>query len=102
MSPDAIARRRAELGRQALAELASFRLFEIAEKAVSENIDFLRDAPQMQQQLTKALNELREGVAATKRMVLERCEMRQDGDGQFRSIREPLPRRALGAAKSWA
>ena len=33
------------------------------------------DQPQMQQSLTKALNELREGVAATKRVLLERCQI---------------------------
>jgi hypothetical protein len=53
----------------------------------------------MQAKLTKALSELREGVAATKRMLLERTEMREDDDGQFRSIREPSPRGALTGAK---
>ena len=33
---------------------------------------------QMQKSLTRALDELREGSAATKRMLLERCEMEQD------------------------
>jgi hypothetical protein len=50
---------------------------------------------QMQQQLTKARDELRAGIAATKRMLLERCELRDDDDGQFRSIHEPLPRGTL-------
>src|SRR5450759_2119347 len=50
----------------------------------------------MQQSLRKALEELREGVAATKRMLLERCEMRED-DGQFRSVHEaPATRGANG------
>jgi hypothetical protein len=31
----------------------------------------------MQQWLKKALAEVREGLAATKRMLLERCEMRR-------------------------
>jgi hypothetical protein len=66
---------------------------------VSENIDFQGDAAQMQQRLTKAFNELREGVAAAKRMLLERCKMRETTDGQLRSISEPLP---LGAVKSAA
>jgi hypothetical protein len=51
----------------------------------------------MQQQLTKALEELRAGAAAAKRMLLERCEIRDDDDGQSRSIRETSPREA-GAA----
>jgi len=33
----------------------------------------------------KTLEKLREGVAATKWMLLERCEMREDDDGPFRS-----------------
>jgi len=58
---------------------------------------------QMQKSLTKALDELREGVAAMKRMLLERCEMSEDDDGQFRSNREPMPGKALAApAKSAA
>ena len=44
----------------------------------------------MQQWLKKALAEVQEGLAATKRMLLERCEMREDSDGQFHSIRDPL------------
>jgi len=53
---------------------------------------------EMEQLLTKALDDVREGVAATKRMLLERCEMREDDDGQFRSIREPLPGRRLATS----
>ena len=40
----------------------------------------------MHQKLTKAMQDLREGIAATKRMLLERCKLREGGDGQFRSI----------------
>jgi hypothetical protein len=40
------------------------------------------------------------GVAAARRLLLERCEMRRDNDGQFRSIREALPGGALKAAKA--
>jgi hypothetical protein len=54
---------------------------------------------QMQQQLTKARDELRAGLAAAKRMLLERCELRDD-DGQLNSIHEPLPREALTGVKS--
>jgi hypothetical protein len=35
-------------------------------------------------------------------MLLERCEMREDDDGQFRSIREPLSRGALALAPAQA
>ena len=96
MSRDSIARRRAELGNQALDELVNFRPFQIAEKAVSQNIDLLEkdralnpEHAQMQQRLAKAFNELREGVAATKRMLLERCPSSR---GTF----------APSALKSWA
>jgi hypothetical protein len=51
---------------------------------VTEKLDLLEtrtgaDAQQaqMQQNLTKALANLREGVEATKRMVKERCKMRE-------------------------
>ena len=54
---------------------------------------------EMQAKLTKALGELREGVEATQRLLLERTEMRADDDGQFRSVHEPLPRGALTGAK---
>jgi len=173
LSPDGVARRRTELGRQALTELASFKAFKTAEKATLNDIEFLEkkmvDLPQppssvadvpgkeirnhirqqkspidfvikhisnprvlaavlseesflsglsdvelsvvrerartalhpvqadMQAKLTKALNELREGVEATQRLLLERTEMRADDDGQFRSVHEPLPRGRLTA-----
>jgi hypothetical protein len=41
LSANGIARRRAEICDQALRKLASFRSFEIAEKALTENIDAL-------------------------------------------------------------
>ena len=47
---------------------------------------------EMQRWLKRALAEVVEGMAATKRMLLERCEMREDNDGQFHSTREPLTR----------
>jgi hypothetical protein len=43
---------------------------------------------EMQDWLKKAMAEVQEGVAAATRMILERCEMRQDIDGRFRAIRE--------------
>ena len=82
-SASSIARRRTEVCDKAMAELVSFRLFQIAEKVVTEKIDLLErrtgvDAQQaqMQQNLTRVLADLREGVEATKRMVKERCKMR--------------------------
>ncbi|MCK1478048.1 hypothetical protein IVB27_25405 [Bradyrhizobium sp. 197] len=44
---------------------------------------------EMQQWLNKALAEVRDGLTAAKRMLLERCELREDGEGQFRPIRQP-------------
>ena len=65
-------------------KLANFPAFHIAEKTLSENIVALeslrsRDLEQveMHQKLTKALQDLREGIAATRRMVLDRCKMRE-------------------------
>jgi hypothetical protein len=57
---------------------------------------------EVQARLAKALEELRGGLEAAKRLVLERCELRLDGDGVARSIREPLPGRARGSAKTAA
>jgi hypothetical protein len=41
---------------------------------------------EIQTKLTKTLAELREGLEAARRVVLERTEMRVDDDGQFRSV----------------
>lgn len=166
LSPEGIIRRRAQIGQQALRELAEFEPFQKAEKAVASNlayleermvelpkpttnsIDFLMEqeirtyvrrhkarlhvalrlitdqralsaiinAPsylsgltdvewnvvrqraraalhpqqaEMQQCLNKALAEVRSGLTAAKRMLLERCELREEGEGQFRPIRQP-------------
>ena len=74
--------RRSEIRDQALRKLVNFRAFEIAEKALIENIDTLerlsyRDPQQvlMHKNFTQALHDLREGIAATRRMVLDRCKM---------------------------
>lgn len=56
----------------------------------------------MEKQLTQARDELRKGFDATKRVLLERCEMREDDDGQFRSVREPSPAGILAAATNTA
>jgi hypothetical protein len=50
-----------------------------------------------QQQLTKSLEELRAGVAAAKRLLLERCEIREDEDSQPDLIRAPLSGKARAA-----
>jgi hypothetical protein len=71
-----IARRRAEICERTLIQLANFRSFEIAERALSESISSLerlscRDPQQVQmlERLTQALKDLREGVEATKRLA---------------------------------
>ncbi len=67
-----------------MTQLANFKPFEIAEKALSDNISSLerldyRDPHQVQmlQTLTQARKDLREGVEATKRLVRERCKIRE-------------------------
>jgi hypothetical protein len=44
---------------------------------------------EMQEWLNKAIAEVREGMAAAKRMLLERCEVREERDGRFSALREP-------------
>ncbi len=82
LSASGIARRRTELCDEALAKLVNFTPFEVAEKALSDDIVALerlsrRDSQQVQmhENLTKALQDIREGIAATQRMVLDRCNM---------------------------
>ena len=84
LSAGAIARRRAEICDQALRKLANFPAFDIAENTLSENIVALErlsnrnpEQVKMLQKLTQALHDLREGIEATKRMVLDRCKMRE-------------------------
>jgi hypothetical protein len=84
LSAGAIARRRAELCEQALRKLVNFAAFEVAEKALSENIVALQELsdrdPQQAQvlhELTQALHDLREGIEATRRMVLDRYKVRE-------------------------
>ena len=74
LKPENISRRRIQLGEEALAELAVFEPLHRAERAVDKNINDLE--PKMQNLLRKALDELREGIAATERAVVERCQMR--------------------------
>ncbi len=83
-SASGIARRRAEICDQALRKLLNFAAFETAGRALSENVDALERLPdcdpeqaQMLQKLKQALKDLREGVEATKRLVRERCKVRE-------------------------
>ncbi len=80
----AIPRPRAEICDQALRKLVEFAAFEIAEKALIENIDALerlsdRNPQQVQihNKFAQALRDLREGIEATRRMVRERCKTRE-------------------------
>jgi len=79
-----IERQRNELGSAALLELSSFKPFQIADKAASEEINLLEQQPyrtaqevQAYNALIKARADLREGIPATRRLVLERCKMRE-------------------------
>ena len=84
LSADAIRRRRHEICDKAMAKLATFEAFDIAEKALMDDIGSLErltdpspEQAQMHEKLKQALKELREGVEATKRMVQERCKTRE-------------------------
>ncbi len=84
LSAGGIARRRAELCDQALRKLVNFKPFGIAEKTLTQNIDELErlsdrspEQAQMLQKLAQARNDLQEGIEATRRMVLDRCRMRE-------------------------
>ena len=74
LQPQEVRRHRTELGERALRELADFKPVLTAERAVNENFDKLE--PKMQTLLMKALGELREGVDAARRAIVERCQMR--------------------------
>ena len=83
-SAGGIARRRAELCDQAMSKLTDFGPFEIAEKALTQNIDALErlsdpdpQQAQMLQKLARALEDLRAGIEATRRMLQERCKVRE-------------------------
>lgn len=174
LNPEGIARKRAAVGKTALAELAAFQPFQTAERAVAADVtamekhmvdlpgaptnaveailqseirahgakqtsphDFvlknlsdsrvvaavlhapaflsgLGDAEwnlvrerakqalhptqvEMTTAITKALAEVKEGVASTKRILLERCDLREDSDGEIRHISEPQPKINLTA-----
>ncbi len=84
VSASAIRSRRGEICDQALRKLIDFKPFGIAEKALIEHIDALEKVSDrgprqvaMHKNLTQALHDLREGIEATRRMVLDRCRMRE-------------------------
>jgi len=84
LSAAGIGRRRAEICDQALRKLANLAAFEIAEKALTENFDALErlsnpnpEQAKTHDKLKHALRDLREGVEATRRTVLERCKVRE-------------------------
>jgi hypothetical protein len=84
LSAEAIRKRRAEICDKAMTKLTNFETFDIAEKALIDDID-LREGlsvrspqqVQMQEKLKQALRDLREGVEATRRMLKERCKVRE-------------------------
>jgi hypothetical protein len=83
LGPDQIAQRRRELGGEAADQLANYGPLRIAEQAAAKEIaqfnqreDLTPQQAQMKQRLLNALHELDGGVAATKRLVQERCGMR--------------------------
>jgi hypothetical protein len=83
LGPELIATRRTHIGVRALSELSRFKTFEAADKAANEKINALvqqshrtPDEVQLYEKLTKARADLGVGLEATKRAVIERCNMR--------------------------
>jgi hypothetical protein len=83
-SSDAIRQRSAGICDKTMTKLANFNAFGIAEKALVDNITLLErlsnpdpQQAQMRDNLNQALRDLREGVEATRRMVQERCKIRE-------------------------
>jgi hypothetical protein len=81
---DSLVRQHADLASRALQELANFQPLQIAERSVAKELGELNKNPKVaaQQQrdkqiLIKALEELRGGIAATERLVQERCGVRE-------------------------
>jgi hypothetical protein len=84
LSASAIRRHRSEICDKAMAKLASFQRFDVAEKAMVDNIDLLErlsdpdpQRAQVRDKLKEALRDLREGVEATRRLAQERCKVRE-------------------------
>lgn len=79
-----IERQHTEVGQEALKKLAHFRPFEIAEQTATKEIDALENREaltpqeaQAKQKLMRAVDELRAGIAATQRLLRERCKMHE-------------------------
>ncbi|MCK1354640.1 hypothetical protein IVB56_27220 [Bradyrhizobium sp. CW7] len=83
LGPNEIERRRTEVVQEARTKLANFGPLDVARRAVAAELNSmqsrsdltLQDA-QTKEKLTKVLKELEAGVAATERLLLERCELR--------------------------
>ena len=73
LDPRDVKRRRVQIGEQALRELEAFKPLQSTEQAVIKKVN---EPENMDTAMTKALDELREGVAAARRAVIERCQMR--------------------------
>jgi hypothetical protein len=81
---DEIARLRTDAGQEALKKLANFRPLNIAKQVVTKEIDSLEkredlipQETQAKQKFMKAMDEMLGGIAATERLLLERCSMRE-------------------------
>jgi hypothetical protein len=75
---------RAAICYHAMAKLVNFRAFEVAERALCENINALErldsrnpNQVHMLDKLRQAQRDLNEGIEATRRMVKDRCKMRE-------------------------
>lgn len=82
LSRDEIEQHRTVVGQEALKKLADFRPFDIAKQAATKEIEALEkredltpQEAQAKHKLAKGLDELRAGIAATERLLLERCKM---------------------------
>jgi hypothetical protein len=84
LSAAAVRRRRAEICDQALRRLVNFAAFDLAQKALSGDIIALerlndREPEQVRvlQEMKQGVQDLQEGIGATRRMILERCKTRE-------------------------
>jgi hypothetical protein len=82
LSGPAVRHQRALTCDRALGKLIEFRPLQVAERALSEDINALErlsernlKQSEMLRQLKVALSDLQEGIEATRRMVLDRCDM---------------------------
>jgi hypothetical protein len=79
-----VSRRKAELALKTMAELDNFNALQIAERAVATEISNISGKTELtpkqreaQRLLATALQDLRAGIAATERLVQERCGTRE-------------------------